>query len=183
MEKSYEEKRENQEDIPVPSRRSQEEENLLEYLSLRSDVEKWYKKIRSAKRRIEVLQTESQAVAVLDKQLKKRPREVEEDRVSKKKKRAPAGITSLEKEAEEAKKKRIKNAKKRKIDNHRSYLRQGYTMTEKQIREEGGEVYTQYVYFKKNPDGTSSTHTQKGMEGLRLTSNLGNEEQEMLMTD
>jgi len=183
MSKSYEEKKENQEDIPVPSRRTEEERDLLEYLRLREDVEDWYKKIRKAKRRIEDLVGSNQAVASLDKQLKKRPREIEEERISRKKKREPKSLLLLEEEEEKKKKKKIKNARKKKLDTHRSYLRQGYTMTEEEIEEEGGEVFKQYVYFKDLGDGKSSTHRMKGMEGLKLSSTLGEEEREMELSE
>lgn len=183
MSKSYEEKRENQDDIPVPSRRTQEEKEILEYLDLREDVEVWYKKIREAKNRIEELVGSNKAVASLDKQVKKRPREIEEERIAKRKKRVPLSVEKLEEEEEKKKKKRIKNARKKKIETHRSYLKQGYTMTEQEIIEEGGEMEKQYVYFKKLEDGKSSTHVMKGLEGLKLSSNLGEEEQEMQFSE
>jgi hypothetical protein len=183
MSKSYEEKRENQEDIPVPSRRTQEEREILEYLDLREDIEVWYKKIRVAKSRVEELLSSNKAVASLDKQLKKRPREIEEERIAKKKKRVPVSVEKLEEEEEKKKKKRLKNARKKKIETHRSYLKQGYTMTEQEISVEGGELEKQYVYFKKLDDNKSSTHVMKGMEGLKLSSNLGEEDLEMQFSE
>jgi hypothetical protein len=48
---------------------------------------------------------------------------------------------------------------------------------------EGGELEKQYVYFKKLDEGKSSTHVMKGMEGLKLSSNLGEEDLEMQFSE
>jgi hypothetical protein len=48
-------------------------------------------------------------------------------------------------------------------------------MTESEIAKEGGEVERQYTYFKDLGDGKSSTHVIKGIGGLKLASQLGEE--------
>jgi len=176
---NYEQKVENQQEIPLPARRTEEEKEILEFLKLREEVEAHYKKIREAKKRIEELVEKNKAVADLDRLVRKRPREIEQEKQEKKKKRAQT-IDEATAEEEKEKKKKIKNARKKKIDTHRSYIQQGYTMTPGEIAEEGGEkYYSQYVYFKDLGEGKSSTHIMKGLVGLKLSSDLGVEEMEL----
>jgi hypothetical protein len=183
-EKTYEQKPENFEEIPLPSRRSQEERDILEYFRLREEVEQAYKTIRTKKRRIEELIGGSSAIATADKRMKKVPKELEEERILKKQKRTPKSLTKLENEKEKEQKKKFKNAKKKKIDSWRSYLQQGYTMTEGEISKEGGEEYVnQYVFFKELGDGKSSTHVMRGMKGLKLSSQLGNDSPQKMETN
>jgi len=171
--KNYEKKAENIEGIPLTSRRSAEEISVLEFVRLREEIEEHYKQIRDKKARLEKLVSGFESVRQLDSYLRKIPRKEEE----KKRKREETARTSEEESGNESgaptKKKKLKNAIQKKKQVHRSYLRQGYTMTEQEIRSEGGEVGKQFVYFKDLGDGKSSTHVMKGIEGLQLSSNLG----------
>jgi deoxyhypusine synthase len=175
-EKKYEEVRENFVDIPITSRRSGLEEDYLEFLRLRSEIEDHFKEIRTKKDRIQEILTKEPSLKDLDSKLRKIPREAEEERVEKAKKRK--NIQEQEDDQESKRKKKIKNAISRKKQQHRDYIQSGYTMTEQEIAKEGGEVGKQYVYFKELGDGKSSTHIIKGIEGLKLSSTLGEEAME-----
>lgn len=176
MQSSYEETAENIEGIPLNSRRSKKELDTLEFLKLREEIEDAYKLIREKKRRIEELLEGDASLRELDSSMRKIPRRIEELREARKGKRK--GVPDVEAEASKQREKKLKNAIKRKKQEHRDYLKQGYTMTEKEIRAEGGEVGKQYVYFKDMGDGKSSTHVIKGIQGLKLSSTLGEHEME-----
>ena len=176
---NYEKKSQNIDGIPVSSRRSFEELAILEYMKLREEIEAHYKEIRDKKRRLELLVSASTSIKELDAKLRKVPRQVEEKK--RKREEPPPENNSSEEEEEKdtkKKKKKIKNAISKKKQTHRSYLRQGYTMTEQEIQEEGGEKGKQFVYFKDLGDGKQSVHVIKGIEGLKLSSTLGDEEME-----
>jgi len=179
---NYEKKSDNIDGIPVSSRRSFEELALLEYMKLREEIESHYKEIRNKKRKLELLVNASQSIKELDARLRKIPRQEEE----KKRKREEVPPENEQEKTEEKgdptkKKKKLKNAISKKKQTHRSYLQQGYTMTEQEIEEEGGEKSKQYVYFKDLGDNKSSVHVMKGIEGLKLSSTLGDEDQEMIL--
>lgn len=178
--KNYEKKTENQEGIPIPSRRSAVESGLLEFLRLREEIESHYKQIREKKARLEELVAAEPSIKSLDAVVRKVPRKEEE----KKRKREEVVEETSSEEEEEAedpkkKKRKMKNALNKKKQTHRSYLRQGYTMTEEEIAREGGEVDKQYVYQKDLGEGRVKVHVMKGMEGLKLSSTLGEEQREM----
>jgi len=154
--------------IPIASQRSSEEERLFEYLSLRREIEDMYKKIEKRKRRIEELVKEDESLRERDSRLRKVPRLVEEKR--KKREETEELLSGGEEEKEKKTKEKIAKAIKRKVKEHRSYLRNGYSMTEEEIEKEGGEASTQYVYFKDLGEGKSSRHIVKGVPGLKLTS-------------
>jgi hypothetical protein len=171
--RKYEEKKENFDEIPVASRRSESENNLLEFLKLREEVENHFKEIREKKRRIQELIGSDPSLKEVDTRIRKVPRELDAAREEKAKKRKMT--VDQAQETKEKNKKKIKNAQSRKRKEHRDYLRQGYTMTESEIAKEGGEVERQYTYFKDLGDGKSSTHVIKGIGGLKLSSQLGEE--------
>lgn len=175
MSQHYEDQPENFESVPVSSRRSDEEVSLLEYLRLREEIEEAYKKIRTNKRRIEELVASSASLQEVDTRLRKIPRKAEESREEKKQKRKAVDLGEA---AEEASRKKKKNAIKKKKQEHRKNLKEGYTMSEKEIRSEGGEVEKQFIYFKDLGEGKSSTRIVKGIEGLKLSSQVGEEEEE-----
>jgi D-alanyl-D-alanine carboxypeptidase len=154
--------------VPISSQRSSEEEHLFEYLFLRKEIEDMYKKIEKKKRRIEELVKEDESLRERDARLRKVPRLVEEKR--KEREKTEELLSGGEEEKEKKSKEKIAKAIKRKVKEHRSYLRDGYTMTESEIEKEGGESEKQYVYFKDLGDGKSSRHIVKGVPGLKLTS-------------
>lgn len=154
--------------IPISSQRSSEEERLFEYLFLRKEIEEMYKKIEKKKRRIEDLVKEDESLREKDSRLRKIPRLAEEKR--KEREKTEELLSGGEEDAGKKRKEKIAKAIKRKVKEHRSYIKEGYTMTEREIEEEGGEKYTQFVYFKELGDGRSSQHVMRGVPGLKLTS-------------
>lgn len=134
---NYERTPENFEEIPVSSRRTGYEENCLEFFRLRKEIEDHYKAIRTKKRRLQEITSKFPSLEEAVKKSRKRALEIEEEQKSKKEKRE-AKVINLTELEEQKKKKKIKNAINQKKKMHRSYLKQGYTMSEQEIIEEGG---------------------------------------------
>jgi len=173
MSKSYERTPENYEEIPLLARRSGKEVGILEFLRLREEVEDHYKQIRDKKRRIQELLDTDPSIKDLDTRLRKIPRAEDDRRKEREEKGKAKELSELEEEGEKKERKKKKNALEKKKQTHKSYIKQGYTMSEEEIAKEGGEVEKQYVYFKDLGEGKSSTHRMRGMEGLQLSSLIG----------